>query len=329
MSIKTIIGNKVKSGTYTIVPKDVAAKQLEPNSAFFLKDKNDFLYRLIIEHDSCPTNPRLEDNICTIMGDPEIADEGAATTREEMDKILETGVYYKKIFMYEHSGRTISLNPFGDPWDSGCVGYIYVSQNKLKEEGFDPFDKDLVAKIMDAEIEEYKNYLTDEVYTFAIYRAVTGVKQNEPWAHAEYTPNDILFDEFYRPVFYGDNFAENGLIKEIPEDLEFVEQILTENDEDDQIKIQVRGGYIRAMPSNNPDWPGIWVEFVRDNEPEDTISRPQILFEQTEDEESGEARILIWENPKEEDSTQEVEFKAPQKTQYESPEIKIYEVKQR
>lgn len=262
MSIKVEIGNKVKPGTYTIVSKNVVAKQLEPDRSFFLKDKNDFLYYLKIEHDLYPTNPRLEDNICTFMGNPEIADEGAPTTRKEIDKVLSAGVYYKKIFMYDHSGRTISLNPFADEWDSGFVGYIYVDQNKLREEGLDPFDLELVTKIMDAEIKEYNNYLAKEVYTFAIYRAVTGVKQNKPWANAEYTTNDILFDEFYRPVFYGDKFAENGLMQEIPEDFEFVEQILTENDDESLAKLKPEleetGYFVEATDERRPDLHDIW-----------------------------------------------------------------------
>ena len=80
---------------------------------------------------------------------------------------------------------------------------------------------------------------------------------------------------------------------------------------DEQILIRIEGGYIRAIPSQDPDYPGIWVELIRDDEPDGTVSRPQILFEQPKYQgyKSGEARILIWEDPDDEDYTQEIEFK--------------------
>ena len=76
-----------------------------------------------------------------------------------------------------------------------------------------------------------------------------------------------------------------------------------------EIKVNVIGGYLRAFPSEDPDYPGIWVEFVRDDEPETTVSRPQILFEQPQYYNKDDARVLIWDNPDDEDFTKEINFK--------------------
>lgn len=38
------------------------------------------------------------------------------------------------LFLYDHSGITISTGPFSCPWDSGQVGWIYAEKKKLIEE---------------------------------------------------------------------------------------------------------------------------------------------------------------------------------------------------
>ncbi len=75
------------------------------------------------------------------------------------------------------------------------------------------------------------------------------------------------------------------------------------------IKVQVRGGYLRAIPSEDPDYPGIWVDFIRDTEKEDIVSRPQVLVEQPEYFKDRQARVLIWRDPDSEDYTDEIILK--------------------
>ena len=38
------------------------------------------------------------------------------------------------VFMYDHSGLSLSTRPFSCPWDSGQVGYIHISLEKVREE---------------------------------------------------------------------------------------------------------------------------------------------------------------------------------------------------
>lgn len=80
---------------------------------------------------------------------------------------------------------------------------------------------------------------------------------------------------------------------------------------DNEIRVNVKGGYLRAITSPDPLYPGIWVEFIRDNEPVDELSRPTILFEQPAEGnyQPGEARLLIWDDPEDEDYTREIEFR--------------------
>ena len=80
----------------------------------------------------------------------------------------------------------------------------------------------------------------------------------------------------------------------------------------DEIRVRVKGGYLRANSSDNPDYPGIDVEFVPDNY-DGTFTIPRVLFEQPQDSTDIQCRALVWENKDEEDYTAEVEWKKEEK----------------
>lgn len=83
--------------------------------------------------------------------------------------ILNKGHLINHLFLYDHSGITISMSPFNCRWDSGCVGYIYMTRETiLKEwgEGEEAYEK--ARNCMRGEVEYYDNYLTGQVYSFRI-----------------------------------------------------------------------------------------------------------------------------------------------------------------
>lgn len=65
------------------------------------------------------------------------------------------------VYAYIHSGITVSLGAFGDPWDSGCCGYVALAPKMFpgKEEAY------VAAK---ATIETADDYLTGNVYGWAV-----------------------------------------------------------------------------------------------------------------------------------------------------------------
>ena len=73
----------------------------------------------------------------------------------------------------------------------------------------------------------------------------------------------------------------------------------------EEIKVKVEGGYLRANPSSDPDYPGIDVEFVPDNYNGETLSMPRVLFEKPIDD---KLRVLIWDDADNEDYTKEMLF---------------------
>lgn len=79
----------------------------------------------------------------------------------------------------------------------------------------------------------------------------------------------------------------------------------------DKITVKIKGGYLVATASCDPEYPGIDVEYVADNEDEKNLSRPRVLVEhpEPEDNESFPLRVLIWNDPKSEDYSDEIILK--------------------
>lgn len=79
---------------------------------------------------------------------------------------------YLPVFMYEHSGISLSSGSFGDPWDSGQVGFIYVTREKMKEEYEKHFKPRSWAgrarKLLRVEIHTWDQYVTGDVYGYVI-----------------------------------------------------------------------------------------------------------------------------------------------------------------
>ena len=71
------------------------------------------------------------------------------------------------------------------------------------------------------------------------------------------------------------------------------------------IKVKTKGGYLWATEGGDIDYPGIDIEFIADNEDENAVSRPRVLFEYSTD---GKLRVLIWDDKDNEDYTREIVF---------------------
>ena len=77
------------------------------------------------------------------------------------------------IYMYDHSGITINTTGFSCPWDSGQVGFIYATRDIIKKEyelkrNINPKTIQKVKDVLEAEVREYDQYITGEVYRIEI-----------------------------------------------------------------------------------------------------------------------------------------------------------------
>ena len=74
------------------------------------------------------------------------------------------------LYLYDHGGVTMSTSTFSDPWDSGVVGYIYVTRAKLVEEYGDASEetKTTARNVLESEVKEYAMFLEGDVWKFEI-----------------------------------------------------------------------------------------------------------------------------------------------------------------
>jgi hypothetical protein len=85
------------------------------------------------------------------------------------------------LYLYDHSGITISMgrggNPFSCPWDSGMVGFIFMTKAMILSNWMKPATARLTPALkaqaldlMDGETKTYDMYLTGDVYGYVVER---------------------------------------------------------------------------------------------------------------------------------------------------------------
>ena len=93
--------------------------------------------------------------------------------------LKEEGINFKDaiflpLHLYDHSGITINTTGFSCKWDSGKVGFIYMTKAKAREAfKVKRITKKIEQKVLNYlidNVEEYDLYLRGEVYRYKIYR---------------------------------------------------------------------------------------------------------------------------------------------------------------
>lgn len=134
-------------------------------------------YLIEIYPDQSPESPREWDNLGTMicfhrrydLGDKHDYCSGNYDGWEEMKEeiIKQENVHtILPLYLYDHSGITMSTSPFSCRWDSGQVGWIFVSKDKVKKEGI---DESKVEEYLKGEVKTYDQYLTGDVYGYKVY----------------------------------------------------------------------------------------------------------------------------------------------------------------
>lgn len=102
-------------------------------------------YLIKIELDNEPESPREWDNLGTMvcfhgrysLGDKHDYKPEQFNGWDDMEKSLikEHDIcVILPLYLYDHSGITISTTSFSCQWDSGKVGFIYISKKKVRDE---------------------------------------------------------------------------------------------------------------------------------------------------------------------------------------------------
>ena len=93
------------------------------------------------------------------------------------------------LYLYDHSGITMSTGPFSCPWDSGQVGFIYADILKEHDEkAWTARVREKAEKILRSEVKEYDQFIRGDVYGYIVESRV-------PPAAPEYGYDDDSDDD--------------------------------------------------------------------------------------------------------------------------------------
>lgn len=171
-------------------------------------------YRLEISQDLDTESPRERDNLGTmvcfhrnyLLGDKHSYQSRDFNGWDDLEKQIEKDhgpSLILPLYLFDHSGLSISTSPFSCRWDSGQIGFIFVSKENIRKE----YGKKIVSKklretaigYLENEVKTYDQYLTGDVYGFQLFR------------------DDEEIDSCWG--FYGSDPKTNGMMDYIPPEI--------------------------------------------------------------------------------------------------------------
>lgn len=167
--------------------------------------------RIIRDYDSI--DPRKDDNLGTMVcfhGRYNLGDKHDFNSPDDFMEYVNNNhkdiAVVLPLYLYDHSGITMSTTPFSCSWDSGQVGWIYVTKETLRKElGYKKIPKrsiEWAENILKGEIETYDQYLTGDVYGFNLV-------EKTKCSSCQHIKEEIV-DSCWG--FFGDNFETNGIL---------------------------------------------------------------------------------------------------------------------
>jgi hypothetical protein len=183
---------------------------------------------LTVKQDEYPDSPRNWDNLGTMicfhrrydLGDKHSYNPSDFSSWEELEERIKEDyqvIAILPLYLYDHSGITISTSPFNCPWDSGQIGFIFIDREKKnKILGKKRLSKEEAIKALESEVKIYDHYLTGNVYRYIVER-IEICNLGHEHRTTEYSCGG----------FYGDRITENGLLDTLSkEDREAVLQAI-------------------------------------------------------------------------------------------------------
>lgn len=139
-------------------------------------------------------------------------------------------LYITPIYIYDHSGVTISTSPFSCSWDSGQAGFAYISKSTISQETIwkdSPEDRherhkkyetwyEFAEDLVESDITVLDQWVTGDVYGFQLYKKV----HCDCCGHTELEDVDSCWG------FYGSDIRTNGMLEHIELPLAQLEQLL-------------------------------------------------------------------------------------------------------
>ena len=207
-----ILASYARDGKIGINRKDAAAWG-QSLVAKYTDEKKGLQLRIM--YDEHGDGPREWDNLGTMVCWHDrytLGDEQPECSPEEwITDYPESNYFILPLFLYDHSGITISCAPFSCGWDSGQVGYIYVSKEAIRKEWkvqkIGPKLRKTIVDNLEGEVKTYDQFLTGEVFGYEVYKihncGECG-KEDEEFVDSCWS-------------FFGDNWKKNGIADHLGE----------------------------------------------------------------------------------------------------------------
>ena len=140
-------------------------------------------HKIEISPDESPESPREWDNMSQLicfhnrydLGDKHEYDHSDYPGWEEMKMAIiraERPYIIMPLYLYDHSGITISMTPFGCQWDSGQIGFVIVSKETISDfytwQRVTARRKIDLMKYLKAEVDMYDQFIRGNIYCFNI-----------------------------------------------------------------------------------------------------------------------------------------------------------------
>ena len=87
---------------------------------------------------------------------------------EKRAEIEANGGYVFPLYMIAHSGVSLSLTPFSDPWDSGQVGFAYVQGDYVSGNTEEEREKN-AREYAESDVGMFNDYLSGSIYVATLY----------------------------------------------------------------------------------------------------------------------------------------------------------------
>lgn len=186
----------------------------------------------IVNDDTCPSNPcENMDMLGTLVTWHRRYSIGhvpnpKCSPEEYMEEngISEETCLILPVYMYDHSGTVMSTKSFGCPWDSGWLGFLYVTNEKLKKE-YGDLSKDSIekaTKCMETELKVMDQWGNGDVYGFIIEELDNNSDEDDD---GNWDQVDSCWG------FYGLDLDENGMLGYIDEEYHELAREAAENPE--------------------------------------------------------------------------------------------------
>ncbi len=162
---------------------------------------------IIVVRDQHPESPRDWDNLGVMACWHRRYALGDKQPRESPDEWLQDhappGSVVLPLYLLDHGGLTMSTRSFGDPWDSGQVGWVVATPDAIRNsftcKRITKKTRERVKACLEAEVTTYDAYLRGDIWGYVVA------------SHGDADPEDSCFG------FYGD--ALDGMKGYVPEAL--------------------------------------------------------------------------------------------------------------